>query len=80
MIFQISNEPHGYVVEVHYQDIDGIFRWHPLRNFGERQGDAKLFKGVDCPKLEDWQIRVLIKGYDPDIKYERISDRKFKKS
>ena len=78
-MFQICNEPHGYVVEVHYPDNDGISRWHPLRNFGERQGDARLFKEVDCPKLEDWQIRALIKGYNHEVKYERISDRKFKR-
>lgn len=36
MMFQVSNTPEGYVVQVL---ICGT--WTPLRNFGERQSDAK---------------------------------------
>ena len=42
--------PHGYL------------RHYPLRNFGYHEGDAKIFKEVDCPKLTDTQLRLLIKN------------------
>lgn len=50
--FQISNEPWGYVVEVYWPDWDGIERWLPLRNFGDRQGDALSYRDIDCPDLD----------------------------
>lgn len=67
----------GYVVTVLMHDERGIYRHHPLRNFGMRQGDAKCFKLFDCPKLKDTQLRMLIKRYDPNVKYERISGNRF---
>ena len=79
MMFQICND-HGYIVEVYILDNDGVMRWHPLRNFGERQGDARAFKEYDCPNLEDWEIRSLIKNYKPEVKYQRLGPRKFKKT
>ena len=44
----------GYEVCVVKTDDDGCLRTHPLRNFGERQGDAMLFKQHDCPRLR-WE-------------------------
>lgn len=79
MMFQICNEPHGYVVEVHILDNDGICRWHPLRNFGERQGDARFFKEYDCPKLSDTIINALIRAYNPRDRYIRVNENRFKK-
>lgn len=79
MLFQITNEPHGYVVEVHILDSDGVMRWHPLRNFGDRQGDAKAFKEWDCPELGDDVIRTLIRRYDPTVKYMRVEKHRFMK-
>ena len=74
MMFQVENNPEGYVVSC-YHDL----QWHPLRNFGERQGDARFFKEYDCPKLEDGMIRALIKHYDPSVKYIRLNGGRFKK-
>lgn len=73
MLFQVENNPEGYVVSC-YHDL----HWHPLRNFGERQGDAKCFKDWDCPKLSDQQIRILERNYNPDRKYVRVSSTCFK--
>ena len=42
----------GYEVCVVKTDEDGCIRTHPLRNLGQRQGDAILFKMYDCPKFE----------------------------
>lgn len=67
----------GYVVAVLMIGEYGFLKYHPLRNFGERQGDAKIFKEVDCPKLSDSQIRMLIKNYSPNVKYIRVSGKKF---
>ena len=67
----------GYEVTVIMPDERGFIRHHPLRNFGHHQGDARIFKEVDCPKLSDAEIRMLIKQYDKKIKYRRINGRKF---
>lgn len=67
----------GYEVAVLMEDERGIRRFFPLRNFGDRQGDAKIFKYVDCPKLTDTQLRMLIKRFDRSVKYERINERRF---
>lgn len=69
----------GYEVSVVMPNEFGYLRHYPLRNFGDHQGDARIFKEVDCPKLTDTQIRILIKQYDPKVKYRRINGRTFRK-
>jgi len=69
MNFQISNTPDGYVVEWYDGD-----HWHPLRNFGDRQSDAIEFKTTDCPRLDDWNLKALVKRYDPSVKYKRLKN------
>ena len=73
MMFQVENNPEGYVVSC-YHDA----HWHPLRNFGVRQGDAFAFRDWDCPNLDDSHIRMLEKAYSKDRRYIRISSRQFK--
>ncbi|MBR5395775.1 MAG: hypothetical protein IK144_11965 [Bacteroidaceae bacterium] len=73
------NYNNGYEVAVLMEDARGLRRWLPLRNFGDRQGDAKCFKYYDCPKLTDAQLRMLIKRFDRNVKYERINGRRFVK-
>lgn len=77
--FQIANEPWGYVVEAHWQDEDGVYRWHPLRNFGDRQGDALDFCHHDCPSYEPAVIKTLIGRYDWKVKYVRLDGNHFYK-
>lgn len=67
----------GYELTVLIVGEHGYLRHFPLRNFGEHQGDARIFKEVDCPKLTDAQIRMLIKNYDQKVKYKRISGTRF---
>lgn len=74
------NYDNGYVVcLVAYDEQWRRKRFFPLRNFGEHQGDARLFKEVDCPNLSDAQLRMLIKSYNPKVIYKRINSRRFVK-
>lgn len=73
-VFQVSNTSDGYVVQVR---ICGT--WASLRNFGDRQGDAKEFCYKDCPKLSDLHIKLLAKNYDKNVKYIRINEGLFRK-
>ena len=79
MEFAINYED-GYVVcLVAYDEQWKRKRFFPLRNFGEHQGDARLFKEADCPNLSDTQLHLLIKSYNPNTKYKRINSRRFVK-
>lgn len=79
MKFGINFENGGYVVMVLLRKAEnGYFPgWYRLRNFGLRQGDAKCYKYFDCPRLTDRQIKMLIKNYNKNVKWERISCNKF---
>lgn len=80
MMFQVSNEPHGYVVEAYLMDHDGGNRhWVPLRNFGDRQGDARDYMEIDCPELNDAQIAAVARMYRPNVKYKRVNKHRFAK-
>lgn len=72
MIYQVRNSQEGYVVEVYYES-----RWYPIRNFGNRQGDARLFAYSDTENLSELQVRMLIKNYKKDRIYIRINSRTF---
>lgn len=65
----------GYEVCVLMEDERRLRRWLPMRNFGDRQGDACIFKEVDCPDLTDTQLRMLTKRFDRSVKYERINGK-----
>ena len=66
----------GYVVTAMVYDSFGYRREKPLRKF-RYQGDAMIFRDHDCPKLTEGQISALIRRYDPDTIYHRISENKF---
>lgn len=72
MLFQVENTPSGYIVSVYYE-----YHWYPLRNFGDRQGDAKFFKDFDCPKLEVDMVRLLVTRFNSSVKYSRGSSGRF---
>ena len=76
----ISDTPDGYIVSVYLEDGNGYGKWHPLRNFGDRQSDAKEFANWDVPKLEEIHINALIKQYKNNVKYIRVNGRNFKKT
>ena len=77
MEFAISYN-NGYVVNlVAYDDTWKRKRYYPLRNFGEHQGDARIFKEADCPNLTDAQLRMLIKSYRSTTIYKRINSKQF---
>ena len=74
MSFEVANTPEGFVV---YAYDDGY--WMPLRNFGERQGDARDFAFVDCPELSTLAIRALEKRYDSEAIDERTGKLRYKR-
>lgn len=81
MQFQVAERNGDYIVEAYVIEDHNSLRgyWHPLRNFGEHQGDAIAFKEYDCPRLDDFRLRALIKNYNPAVRYSRISGTKFTK-
>lgn len=78
-MFQVTERGGDYIVEAYIIDDPNSMRgyWHPLRNFGCRQGDAFAFRDFDCPKLDDSKIRLLIKNYDYSRRYIRRSATQF---
>ena len=80
MQFQVAERNGDYIVEAFTPSLDspGGY-WQPLRNFGDHQGDAIAFKEYDCPRLDDFHLRALIKNYNPAVRYSRISGTKFTK-
>lgn len=75
--FQIANEPCGYVVMAYMPVADNAYRWQPLRNFGDRQGDAMIYRDSDAPRLTPAQLRHLAKNYDQNRKYIRVSRTRY---
>lgn len=76
--FQIENTHDGFVVSAFVCDTPNTNReWKPLRNFGDRQSDAILFKEEDCPRLNEFNLKNLINRYDKDDKWMRASGRRF---
>lgn len=75
--FQIANEPQGYVVMAYMPTAENVYGWMPLRNFGDRQGDAIDFRDTDAPKLTLGQLRALVKRYNPNVRYQRINGRRY---
>ena len=78
-MFQVSENQGDYIVEAYIIEDHNSTRgyWHPLRNFGCRQGDAFAFRDWDCPKLTDSQLRLLVKNYDRGRRYIRKSATQF---
>ncbi|MBQ6577187.1 MAG: hypothetical protein IJL91_05515 [Bacteroidales bacterium] len=70
----MANTRKGYIVEAYMPDKDGIERWLPLRNFGERQGDAMDFCRIDCPIFSPDLMRGLANSYRPEHRYARIAN------
>ena len=79
MLAQIENTEHGYIVGVYLRDGAGNGAWHRLRNFGDRQGDAIMFRDYDIPDLSDGQINILVREFKVGNIYERISKNRYKK-
>ena len=62
MMFQLTWEDDGVVLEAYTDLLGGRHEWVRLRKFiGE--GDAKLFREVRCPKLTDNEVKMLARKY-----------------
>lgn len=79
MMFQVAERGGDYIVEAYIIEDPYSLRgyWHPLRNFGCRQGDAFAFRDWDCPKLTPTQLQMLVKNYRPNRRYVRRSATQF---
>ena len=76
--FQIENTSDGFVVSAFVCDTPSThWQWKPLRNFGDRQGDAIIFKEEDCPRLNEFNLKSLINRYNKATKYRRVNNRRF---
>lgn len=75
----VLNYNEGYEVCVVMVNDRGSITTQPLRNFGDRQGDAKVFQLHDCPHLRLEQVKALVKNFNRNVKYHRISERQFKR-
>jgi hypothetical protein len=76
---QVSNTDYGYIVKEWFiLPPEAHKRWHSLRNFGDRQSDAKEF-AEDVKELKDSSLNFLAKNFNPDVKYKRISSKVFRK-
>lgn len=75
----VLNYNEGYEVCVVMCNERGQLTTMPLRNFGDRQGDAKIYQEHDCPHLSLEQVKSLAKGFKRSVKYKRISERRFVK-
>lgn len=71
MQFQVSNTPSGYVVEVYVFD-EGRYRFRPLMNFGDSQGDARMAAFEDFPKMEPSRIVGFARMYERSKVYRRV--------
>lgn len=65
----------GYIVTCTKVYRDGFYATRPLRKF-ICQGDAMIYKEVDCSKLTDIQIELMAKRYNPENKYLRTNKGK----
>lgn len=72
MMTQVENTPDGYVVSAYLDDGRGYGRWTPLRNFGDRQGDAKVFAYLDLPEMDSSRVQLFALSYRKDVRYRRI--------
>lgn len=79
MRFQKVCTSDGIVVEGKFEETSGLYRWRPLRNFGWFEGHANEFKDIDCPKMEERQLKILADRYRPEVKYYRVNGKQFKK-
>lgn len=78
MMFQIKNEPDGYLLEV-YTDIFnnvGHHQWVPLMKF-YLQGDAFLFRDSYAPQLSEAKIKKIASMYCPRELYGQKSNREW---
>lgn len=71
------NYNEGYEVCVVWANAEGYIITEPLRNFGDRQGDAKIYQLHDCHHLSVEQLRALVRNFDRHVKYNRINERLF---
>lgn len=77
MLTQIENTPDGYIVGVYLRDGAGNGHWLPLRNFGDRQGDAIEFRDQDVPDFSVKELLMLHNTFDRTRRYKRLKKRSY---
>ena len=64
----------GIVIYAEFEDTYGVSRWHPVRNFGDNQGEANYFMR-HAYELSEQRLRILAESFDPEVVVVN-SDRK----
>lgn len=73
----ISNTPDGYVVSARFQmQGEKEERWHKVKNFGDRQGDAIVFRDIDLATLDFNRVALMAKKYN-GRKFKRIKKGRY---
>lgn len=67
MLTQVHGTKNGYIVELYDNE-----QWRPLRNFGERAGDAIRYAYDDCRKLDLAILRATAAKYNPCQIWQRL--------
>ena len=62
MMFQLTWECDGVVLEVHTDLLKGRFEWVRLRKF-RTEGDARLFQMSHCPKMTENEVKRMAMQY-----------------
>lgn len=74
---QITESKGDYIVECWMQFPGQAWpHWKPLINFGERQGDAKIFMLVDFKDLKGDRVYAMARNYDGRRK-KRIANGRY---
>lgn len=74
---QIAERNGDYIVENYMQlPNEGWPKWRPLINFGERQGDARIFMLIDFKEMRGDRIYAMAKAYD-GRKKKRIANGRY---
>lgn len=68
MMFQLTWEPDGVVLECHTDLFKGRFEWVRLRKF-ITEGDARLFQMSRCPKMTENEVKMLARQYVGSDRY-----------
>lgn len=68
MMFQLTWERDGVVLEVHTDLLKGRFEWVRLRKF-ITEGDARLFQMSRCQNMTESEVKMLARQYVGSDRY-----------
>lgn len=76
-MFFCLNYDNGYIVSIVHHSNAGITSDNLCKFLN--QGEAMLFRDINCPKLTDTQIKLFIKNYNSNTIYKRKTNGKLER-